>query len=148
MARKTQITLRESSTSGGSTATDTGSAQSVGKSLKSGKDYRQLTAFLDVTNAGADSGDKLDVYVDVSPDGGTTWANAIHFTQVLGNGGAIKMIATINGSSAAAVVNVTSDQSSGVAVDVGFFDTIRYRGAITDTGSNSTFTYSLHAFVK
>jgi hypothetical protein len=45
---------------------------------------------LNVTSAAAAVGDTLDVYVQGSSDGGTTWDDIAHFTQVLGNGGAKK----------------------------------------------------------
>src|SRR5438552_2200523 len=43
---------------------------------------------LDVTAAAAAAGDKLDVFVQSSADGGKIWNDFIRFTQVLGNGGA------------------------------------------------------------
>ena len=149
MSRQTQIILRASTTSGGATATTTGAAQKIGQSFRTGNNFRQLTAFLDVTALAAAAGDKLNVYIDVSPDGGTTWANVGHFTEVVGNGTAKKEVMTINGIAAAGVVNVTSDQASGTVVDIGFFDTIRYRAIITDAGATaSSFTYAVYAFVK
>lgn len=50
--------------------------------------------FLDVTVAATAAADTLDVYLQASPDGGTTWDDVVHFTQVLGNGGAKQFIAT------------------------------------------------------
>ncbi len=52
---------------------------------------------LNVTAAAAAVGDTLDVYVQGSVDGGTTWDDVIHFTQVLGNGGAKKFLARWQG---------------------------------------------------
>lgn len=51
------------------------------------------TLFLDVTAAATGVGDTLNVYVQHSPDGGTTWDDFVSFTQVLGNGGAKQYIA-------------------------------------------------------
>ena len=51
--------------------------------------YKSATVFLDVTVAATDAADTLDVYVEYSPDGGTVWDNLVHFTQALGNGGAM-----------------------------------------------------------
>jgi hypothetical protein len=48
---------------------------------------------LKVTSAATGSGDTLNVYVQHSVDGGTTWDDFISFTQVLGNGGAKHFIA-------------------------------------------------------
>jgi len=55
--------------------------------------YGRGLFMLDVTDANTAAGDTLDVYLQKSPDGGTTWTDFVAFTQVLGNGGAIKHIA-------------------------------------------------------
>src|SRR5689334_7803739 len=78
--------------------------------------FRQALLLLDVTAAAAASGDTLDVYIDTSPDGGVTWVNVVHFTQILGNGGAKKYWAVLDpgGAPGTAVIAVTSDAASGV----------------------------------
>lgn len=48
---------------------------------------------LTVSAAATAAGDTLDVYLQSSIDGGTTYDDFVHFTQVLGNGGAKKFIA-------------------------------------------------------
>lgn len=48
---------------------------------------------LTVSAAATDAGDTLDVYVQHSIDGGATYDDVVHFTQVLGNGGAKKFLA-------------------------------------------------------
>jgi len=48
---------------------------------------------LTVSAAATDVGDTLDVYIQSSVDGGTSWDDFVHFTQVLGNGGAKKFLA-------------------------------------------------------
>jgi hypothetical protein len=52
---------------------------------------------LTVSAAATDTGDTLDVYIQHSVDGGTTWDDFVHFTQVLGDGGAKKFQAFWNG---------------------------------------------------
>src|SRR5262245_31184675 len=54
--------------------------------------FRELIVQLTVSEAGTDAGDTLDVYIDTSFDGGLTFVNIGHFTQVLGNGGAKKFV--------------------------------------------------------
>jgi hypothetical protein len=49
---------------------------------------------LTVSAAATDAGDTLDVYLQHTVDGGTTWDDFAHFTQVLGNGGAKKFLAS------------------------------------------------------
>ncbi len=51
---------------------------------------------LSVTAAATAAGDTLNVFVQASNDGGTTWNDVIAFTQVLGNGGAKKFEAEVN----------------------------------------------------
>lgn len=54
-------------------------------------------SFLLVVSAAAtEAADTLDVYVQSSADDGATWDDFIHFTQVLGNGGAKKFKAFWN----------------------------------------------------
>ena len=52
---------------------------------------------LTVSAAATAAGDTLDVYVQASCDHGLTWDDMVHFTQVLGNGGAKKYLARWQG---------------------------------------------------
>lgn len=56
-------------------------------------DIDSATFFLDVLAAASAAADTLDVYIQSSPDDGTTWDDFVHFTQVLGNGGAKQFLA-------------------------------------------------------
>lgn len=136
------ITLKPS---GAQTASTTGSSLSLEES------FNQAVFLLDVTAAATEVGDLLDVYVDFSFDN-TTWINAVHFTQVLGNGGAKREIAKINGeqlNDPDAVLAVAADAASGVTRNVGVMPYVRYRSAITDAGTdNASFTYSLTALLS
>lgn len=49
---------------------------------------------LDVTSAASAVDDTLDVYVQTKLDG-TNWVDVVHFTQVLGNGGAKRYVAKL-----------------------------------------------------
>ena len=84
---------------------------------------------LDVTAAATAAGDTLDVYVDFSPDG-VLWINAIHFTQVLGNGGAKREIAKINANTGLATptapLSVAADAASGAVRNMSLFEWVRY----------------------
>lgn len=108
---------------------------------------------LDVTAAATDVGDTLDVYIDFSPDDGATWVNAIHFTQVLGNGGAKRELAKINANTglatATAPLNIAADAASGAVRNISLFETVRYRAVIADAGTdNASFTYSVKAVYR
>ena len=109
--------------------------------------HREAQILLNVTAAATLITDTLDVYIDTSPDGGSTWYNVGHFTQVLGNGGAKKYVMVLNSSNAgtSAVLDVTSDAGAGVTRQYGIADRLRSRSVVSGTG---TFTYSVVAFVK
>lgn len=129
------------------TATSTGTTNST--AVTGLGIYKQIQILCNVTAAATVSGDTLDVYVDTSPDSGTTWLNAVHFTQVLGNGGVKAFWATLDpgGAPAATVTAVTTDASSGVVRPSMFTDTLRVRYVIV-SGSAPSFTFSVLAFCK
>lgn len=113
--------------------------------------FTELVAVLDVTAAATDVGDTLDVYVDTSFDGGATFVNIGHFTQVLGNGGAKKYIMAFksNPITSSNSVSFTADQSASAALQIGFGDRINFRAVSVDAGTqNVSFTYSLKVFLK
>lgn len=124
------------------TAGATGTAQAIGG-------WRRAIFLLSITASATEAGDTLDVFVDVSPDSGTTWANAVHFTQQAGNGAAKKEVAVLDPSNpGTAVVDVTSDAAAAVARPAVWGNQIRARWAIVDSGNaNSSHTFEVIAFV-
>lgn len=109
--------------------------------------YAVLLSVADASLTGA--ADTLDVYVDLSPDSGTTWVNAIHFTQRAGDAsGAVKEWAVLDSSApAATVTDVTTDAASGVVNPYVFGDAMRARWAIVDSGDgNSSHTFGIKVF--
>ena len=112
--------------------------------------YRAAMIMLDVTALATDALDTLDVFIDTSPDGGTTWINAIHFTQLLGNGSAVKEWAELGGGApAATTTDVMADAAAGVVRPMRFTDRLRVRYAIIDSGdANQSFTFSVKAYLK
>ena len=136
------LTLRASAAV--STAkTDTGAIQSYNAPAK------EALVVLNVTAAAAAANDTLDVYIDITPDGGTTWLNVGHFTQVLGNGSAKKYVMALNSSNAgaSAITDVTSDAAAGATRQYGIGTGMRYRG-VTVSGTAVAFTYSVSAYIK
>ena len=128
-------------------------AQLVGTETGAGVGYsrpwREASVVLDVTAAATDVGDTLDVYVDVSFDAGTSWVNAIHFAQVLGNGGAKKFVAPLSLNPAAtAPVDVSADASVGVVRQIGVGTKMRVRGVVVDADADGSFTWSCVAMLK
>lgn len=128
--------------SGAQTESTTGGAVSVPG------DYTDAVFVLDVTALATETADKLDVYIDVSPDGGTTWLNAVHFTQQDGDGSAAKLVAKLSKGTplddADATLAVTADAAESVVRNLFVGNTWRYRSVIVDSATdNASFTYSL-----
>lgn len=101
---------------------------------------------LTVSAAAAASGDLLDVYVQSSVDGGTTYDDFIHFTQVLGNGGAKKFIAKwLRDYTPTTALQAPKDASLSAGVSQGpIGDTIRVKWVITDGGAHGqSFTFAV-----
>src|SRR6266496_1561427 len=75
----------------------TATASGVGAPIEVKPDVQWCEFLLNVTAAASAVGDTLDVYIQASSDGGTTYDDFVHFTQVLGNGGAKKFLARWQG---------------------------------------------------
>lgn len=101
---------------------------------------------LNVTAAATEVTDTLDVYIQQSADGGTTWDDFIHFTQVLGTGGAKKYIATWS-REAAAESEMKAATDAGIAAGVlqgPVTSTWRAKWVIVDAGTvNASFAFSI-----
>lgn len=113
--------------------------------------YKEAVATLDVTAAATDAGDTLDVYLDTSFDGGVTWVNIGHFTQLAGNGGAKRFIMAFKAAPVASSNSVlaTTDQTAANALQIGFGDRFRYRAVEANTSTaNSSYTFSLKLHLK
>ena len=122
-----------------------------GLGYKMQKIYSQMNIVCDLTAAATDASDTLDIYIDTSFDGGVSWVNIGHVTQILGNGGAKKFIMSFKAAPIAAsnCVPFGTDQSAGAALQIGFGDRIRYRSVSVDASTqNIGFTYSIKAFLK
>lgn len=118
--------------------------------LKVNDNFKQLIAVLDLTAAATDVGDTLDVYLDTSFDGGASFVNIGHFTQMLGNGGVKKFIMSFKAAPIAAsnCVPFGTDQSASAALQMGFGDRFRFRGVVVDADADVSFNYTLKLFFK
>ncbi len=126
-----------------------GAGSVTGDAIKLQKVYKQMTIALSVTAAAAEVDDTLDVYIDTSYDGGTTWVNVVHFSQVLGDGGAKEYAVNINNENPAAEIDVASDATAGTVRALALGDRIRYRSAVVDPGAGvASFTFGLVAFLN
>lgn len=137
------LTLLTSAARTDTTANNTGSAIT-------GLTWRnRYIIVLNCTSAATEAGDTLDVYIDVTIDG-TTWLNAVHFTQILGNGGAKKEYAVLDPSApGTSTIAATSDAASGVVRPSMFGAQMRVRWTIVDVATlgNQSFTFGVTAFV-
>lgn len=119
-------------------------ATSTGETAVSGLgEFTQAEFQLDVTAAATEAGDTLDVYVQTTIDG-TNWIDVVHFTQVLGNGGAKRYVAKINGTEPQAMFENGTALAAGAVRNI-LGDQYRVRYAIVDvvTADNQSFTFSV-----
>jgi hypothetical protein len=106
-----------------------------------------LVFFLNVSAAATEVGDLLDVWIQESPDqGSTTWNDVLRFTQVLGNGGAKKYLAIVNCEGPVECeLAAVQDAVMAAGVRQGLvIPYIRSKWTVTDAGAdNASFTFSL-----
>lgn len=100
---------------------------------------------LDVTAAASLAGDTLDVYVQSSYDDGTTWDDFVHFTQVLGNGGAKKIRAKwLRDLVPTTPMGLLKDATLAVGVEQGpVFPLLRIKYVVVDGTGTHSFTFSV-----
>ena len=104
---------------------------------------------LDVTAAAAAVGDTLDVKIQTKLDGpnGATWTDVVHFTQILGNGGAKRFFAKVVGApSAEAMFEDHANALAAGSIKNLFGDQFRYTSTVVDGGAHGqSFTFSVTA---
>jgi hypothetical protein len=122
----------------------TAAANAVGTAVYLGGERRRFIFILNVTAAATDAADTLDVYVDWSLDG-TTYFNGAHFTQVVGNGGAVAYYTVFDATTGlAADVAITADQAANTTSPALFGPYVRGRYTLVDSGdADQSFTFSL-----
>jgi hypothetical protein len=116
-------------------------------------DINKAIIVLDITASATDAGDTLDVYIDVSWDGGTTWYNAVHFTQQAGDGSAVKEMAMLDAAQYAtdpdAVLAITADAAAGVVRQGLVGPLMRVRSTVARvTGTDEAHTFSVEAYIQ
>lgn len=110
-------------------------------------DSSRALFMLEVTAAATAVGDTLDVYIQSSIDG-TVWDDFVHFTQVLGDGGAKKYTASWNGGiTPTTAMGAPADAALAAGVKQGSVGTqFRVKWVIVDDGAdNASFTFSIKA---
>jgi hypothetical protein len=93
-SKNTTLALLAASARAGTTKSSTDTAYGTGNEVidltKAGP-IKAIAFELNCSVQAKDVGDTLDVYVQTSLDGGTTWVDVVHFTQLLGNTGGAKV---------------------------------------------------------
>ncbi len=122
----------------------------TGGAIVVGSGFGQLEVLLALTDADNDVDDTLNIFVDSSPDGGTTWVNIIHFTEILGNGAnTLNFVAISPRIGAATEENVTTDVAAGGTPRPFIGDRLRVRYVIVDpTGADASFDFIVTASFK
>lgn len=105
----------------------------------------RIAFLLNVTALGVGVGDTLNVYVQSTIDGGTTYNDFVSFTQVLGNGGVKKFEADWNGLQGPTTpLGAPADGALSAGVKQGPIGSgLRVKWTIA--GGTATFTFSLVA---
>lgn len=97
-----------------------------------------------VSAAATDVGDTLDVYVQTKLDG-SNWTDVVHFTQVLGSGGAKRFVAKVSADVAEAMFAAGTALAAGSVRNL-IGDEWRVRYDITDASTdNASFTIGVYA---
>jgi hypothetical protein len=106
---------------------------------------RRFLFHVNLTAAGIVAGDTLDVFIDAeAPDG--SWMNAIHFPQMLGNGGVQSFFGVLDATNPGAVtIATTADAAVGVVRPGVFGPSFRTRYTIAGAATQ-TFTFAVQAY--
>lgn len=97
----------------------------------------------DLSAAATDAGDLLDIKVQTKVDG-TNWVDVIHFTQILGNGGAKRFVAKLLANTAETLF-ADGVLSAGTTVRHLLGDEWRINYVQVDADANASFTWKVTA---
>ena len=125
------------------TTTAAGAVNTSGASVRLAGMANAMVFVLDVTAAATDAADTLDVSVQTKLDG-TNWVDVVHFTQCLGNGGALTYVAKICAGVAQAEFE-TGTALGAAAVRNLLGDEWRVGYVQADADSDGTFTFDVTA---
>ena len=104
--------------------------------------YDAIQFELDVTSAANAANDTLDVTIQAKLDG-TNYVDVVHFTQILGNGGAKRIIAKIVRDLAQAQYDGLTAPAAGAERHT-YCDVLRVK-AVVVSGTAAAFTYTVLA---
>lgn len=140
----TQLTLL-------ATTTVTGNTTVAGTAVTGVDVFTLLTLLLTISAKTFDASTTLDVYVQYSPDGGTTWDDLAHFAQVtnaaMGNG---KYVAFVNSRGSSAVDRAVTDGTlaANSVRSVHWGDRLRVKLVPANVAGTDTITVKVEAFLR
>jgi hypothetical protein len=126
-----------------SIATVVGPLDTAGDAVRLPGMVNALMFILDVTAAATDNGDTLDVTVQTKIDG-TNWLDVVHFSQLVGDGGAKRYIEKVAASPAFAGFEVGTALAAGNTRDL-IGDDWRVSYVQVDGDGDASFTFSVTA---
>lgn len=111
--------------------------------------YNTAIVYLNVTVATRpDANESLDVVVETSHDGGTTWLRIARFTTVTATGNQALVLKQSTTTTPVASASSTDPSSGAISFDA-FGSQMRVASTVTDaSGANATFTFSVTASFK
>jgi len=124
------------------TTTAAGAVDTAGSAVPLPSMVNALVFILNVTAAATDAADTLDVGIETKLDG-SNWVDAVAFTQVLGNGGALKHIAKIEAGTAQAMFKDAALAAGSTRNLLG--DEWRVTWVQVDADSDASFSFSVTA---
>lgn len=119
-------------------ATSDGTAEIVTSGLGG---YAAAAFTLDVTAAATDAIDTLNVFVQTQLPSGE-WLDIVHFTEVLGNGGAKTHVGKVFANVAETMFETGAALAEGAVRNI-LGEHYRVRYAIVDADSDASFTFSV-----
>jgi len=145
MARGANLRQGEAFTFKASSIVNVGVANAVGTAVPFYGERSRYIILLNVTVCDTDATDTLDVYVDVLVSG-TTWVNAVHFTQRIGTDAATQEFAILDATNPpATVTDVTTDAADGVVRPEVFGSQLRARWTMVDAVTGA-FTFAVTGY--
>ena len=114
--------------------------------------FTLATILLTLSAKTFDASTTLDIYLQYSPDGGTTWDDIAHFTQitnsVLGNGTYILFLNALAGSGAADRATRDASLAANSLLDVSWCDRMRVKCVGANISGSDTITVKVEAYMQ
>ena len=114
--------------------------------------YTLATVLLTVAGKTMDASTTMDVYVQYSPNGGTTWDDIAHFAQItnaaIGNGTYVLFLNALGGSSAIDRATTNGTLAANTVRNVSWCDRLRIQLKSVNFAGADTITLTVSAFMQ